>query len=92
MYMLERNQEALAYFKLAQAILECELGPSHERTMTVRVFNFNIKLQASRNILKAKRTVLGIKPEFRQLWTTALPHPAPKSKKKKKKGAKKGKK
>jgi hypothetical protein len=24
-------------------------------------------------------------PEFRPLWTTALPHPAPKSKKKKKK-------
>jgi hypothetical protein len=37
--------------------------------------------------MKSKRTVLDIKPEFRQLWTTALPHPAPKSKKgKKKKG------
>jgi hypothetical protein len=35
MYMLERNQECLAYFELAEAILECELGPSHERTMTV---------------------------------------------------------
>ena len=35
MYMLERNQECLAYFELAHAILECELGPSHERTMTV---------------------------------------------------------
>lgn len=35
MYMLERNQECLAYFELANAILECELGPSHERTMTV---------------------------------------------------------
>jgi len=34
MYLLERNQESLAYFELAQAILECELGPSHERTMT----------------------------------------------------------
>ena len=40
--------------------------------------------------MKAKRTVLDIKPEFRQLWTTALPHPAPKTKKgKKKKGKKK---
>ena len=40
--------------------------------------------------MKSKRTVLGIKPEFKQLWTTALPHPAPKSKKKKKgKGKKK---
>lgn len=35
MYMLERNQEATAYFELSHAILECELGPSHERTMTV---------------------------------------------------------
>jgi hypothetical protein len=40
--------------------------------------------------MKGKRTVLDIKPQFRQLWTTALPHPAPKSKKgKKKKGKKK---
>ena len=79
MYMLERNQEAMAYFELAQAILECELGPSHERTMT-----------AQRNIMKAKRTVLNIAPLHRQLWTTALPHPCPKVKKKKK--GKKGKK
>lgn len=35
MYMLERNQECMAYFELAHAILECELGPHHERTMTV---------------------------------------------------------
>ena len=35
MYMLERNQESMAYFELAHAILECELGPNHERTMTV---------------------------------------------------------
>lgn len=40
MYMLERNQECLAYFELAHAILECELGPSHERTMTVSVLIF----------------------------------------------------
>jgi hypothetical protein len=34
--------------------------------------------------------VLNIKPEFRQLWKTAVPHPAPKKgKKKKKKGKKK---
>jgi len=36
MYMLERNQESIAYFELAHAILECELGPHHERTLTVR--------------------------------------------------------
>lgn len=40
--------------------------------------------------MKSKRTVLGIRPQFRQLWTTAVPHPAPKGKKKKK--GKKGKK
>jgi len=78
MFMLERNQEAKAYFELANAILECELGPQHERTLT-----------SKRNILKINRTVLDIQPEFRTLWTTALPHPAPKSKKGKKKKKKK---
>lgn len=78
MYMLERNQEAKAYFELSNAILECELGPQHERTLT-----------SARNINKANKTVLGITPEYRPLWTTALPHPAPKSKKKKKKKGKK---
>jgi hypothetical protein len=76
--MLERNQEAKAYFELSNAILECELGPQHERTLT-----------SARNINKANKTVLGITPEYRPLWTTALPHPAPKSKKKKKKKGKK---
>lgn len=48
MYMLERNQECLAYFELAHAILECELGPSHERTMTVSLliaYPFIFRLQ-----------------------------------------------
>ena len=75
MFMLERNEEAKAYFELANAILECELGPHHERTLT-----------SARNINKIKRTDLGIVPEYRPLWTTALPHPCPKGKKKKKKG------
>ena len=79
MFMLERNEEAKAYFELANAILECELGPQHERTLT-----------SARNIKKVNRTVLGIVPEYRPLWTTALDHPNPKAKKKKKK--KKGKK
>lgn len=34
MFMLERNEEAKAYFELSNAILECELGPNHERTLT----------------------------------------------------------
>ena len=80
MYILERNQETKAYFELAYAIQEEELGPNHERVLT-----------SKRNLLKAERTVLGIVPQFRQLWTTAVPHPAP-SKKKKKGKKKKGKK
>ena len=78
MFMLERNEEAKAYFELANAILECELGPQHERTLT-----------SARNISKVNKTVLGIVPKFKPLWTTALPHPAPKGKKKKKKKGKK---
>ena len=35
MYMLERNQESKAYFELASAIMDAELGPHHERTLTV---------------------------------------------------------
>ena len=80
MFMIQRNQEAKAYFELAHVILECELGSSNERTLTV-----------GKNLNKIHRTNLGIVPEFRPLWYTALPHPAPKNGKKKKKG-KKGKK
>ena len=54
MYMLERNQEGKAYFELANAVMDAELGPQHERTLTT-----------SRNLLKADRTFLDIKPEFR---------------------------
>lgn len=49
MFMLERNQEAKAYFELSNAILECELGYDHERTLT-----------AKRNIKKINRTVLDV--------------------------------
>lgn len=80
MLMLDRNQEAYAYFELASAILEVELGPEHERTLT-----------ASRNLKKSKRTVLNITPEFQPLWSFAAQNPLPKlgKKKKKKKGKKK---
>lgn len=60
--------------------MDAELGPNHERTLT-----------SKRNVGKSKRTVLDIKPQFRMLWTTAVPHPAP-SKGKKKGKKKKGKK
>lgn len=79
MFMLERNEEAKAYFELADAILECELGPQHERTLTAR-----------KNIQKINRTDLGIVPLYRPLWRTAFPKPHPTAKKKKK--GKKGKK
>ena len=79
MFMLERNQEAKAYFELANAIFECELGQQHERTLT-----------SARNINKVNKTDLKIIPEYRPVWYTAVPHPAPKAKKKKK--GKKGKK
>lgn len=49
MYMLERNQECKAYFELANAIFEAELGPNHERTLT-----------SFRNKKKSQRTVLDI--------------------------------
>jgi hypothetical protein len=51
MYLLERNQECKAYFQLSNAIMEAELGPNHERTLTT-----------SRNVKKALRTVLDIVP------------------------------
>lgn len=57
MFMLERNEEAKAYFELANAIFECELGSNHERSLT-----------SSRNILKIGRTNLEHIPEYRQLW------------------------
>ena len=75
MFLMERNEEAKAYFELANAILECELGSNHERTLI-----------SSRNILKVSRTHMNHVPEYKQLWTTALPDPNPKGAKKKKGG------
>ena len=75
MYMLERNQEAKAFLELSNAIMDAELGPDHERTLTT-----------ARNILKANRTQLHLKPEYRYLWTTFDRHPNPGGKKKGKKG------
>lgn len=81
MFMLERNEESKAYFQLSNAILDAELGPDHERTIT-----------AQRNIGRADRSVFEIRrPEYRPLWKTAVLLPLPKKKKKGKKG-KKGKK
>ena len=80
MFFLERNEEAKGYFDLANAILECELGPQHERTLT-----------SLKNLTKIKKSAFRFQvPEFRPLYYIGLPHPAPKAKKKGK--AKKGKK
>jgi len=79
MYRMERNEEAKAFFELTDAIFQCELGPDHERSLVSR-----------RNIQKVNRANLRHVPEYRQQWSTNLPHPNPKeSKKKKKKGKKK---
>lgn len=80
MFMLERNEEAKAYFELSNAIFECEVGANHERTLVT-----------SRNLLKVSRTSLNHIPEYKQLWTTAIldPNPAGPKKKKGKKGKKK---
>jgi tetratricopeptide (TPR) repeat protein len=77
MYMLERNAESKAYFELSGAIMDAELGPHHERTLTT-----------VRNLLKSDRTFLDHKPEYRQLWETYMHHPNPPAGKK---GKKKGK-
>lgn len=34
--MLGRSQEALGYIEIAEVVLDTELGPHHERTMTAR--------------------------------------------------------
>lgn len=39
MFFLDRVREAMAYFKLAKAILETELGTYHFRTTTVQKRN-----------------------------------------------------
>ncbi len=36
MLELERNDEANAYFELAEAIVEVEIGPDHERSLTIK--------------------------------------------------------
>ena len=79
MFYLERNQECKAYFELANAIMEAELGPNHERTLTT-----------ARNIQKSNKTVLDVKAEYRFLWSTYIPTLGGKKKKgKSKKGKKK---
>jgi hypothetical protein len=45
MFLLERNQEAKAFLELSNAIMEGELGPDHERTLTT-----------GRNCIKASKT------------------------------------
>lgn len=81
MYLLERNPESKAFLELSNAIMEAELGPEHERTLTT-----------ARNILKSQRTLMHLKPEYRHLWWTWDRDPRPGGKKKKKGKKGKGKK
>ena len=56
--------------------MEAELGQHHERTLTT-----------ARNALKTdKMPIFEQKPEYRQMWETAIYHPNPPAGKKKKKG------
>eukprot|EP00826_Nyctotherus_ovalis_P036584 TRINITY_DN3259_c0_g2_i6.p1 TRINITY_DN3259_c0_g2~~TRINITY_DN3259_c0_g2_i6.p1 ORF type:complete len:516 (+),score=189.72 TRINITY_DN3259_c0_g2_i6:683-2230(+) len=79
MLALGRYQEANAYFLLAHAILQMELGPMHERTMT-----------AFQNIEKTKRMPLVPAPEYKQPWNIFVLDRCPIKKRgaKKKKGKK----
>jgi len=56
---LGRSQEALAYFKIAQAILECELGNCHTRSLT-----------ATGNIAKCEKEYFENVPSYKFLWAT----------------------
>ncbi|KAL4481373.1 hypothetical protein ABPG72_010526 [Tetrahymena utriculariae] len=78
MFMLERNHESLAYFKLAEAVFEAELGPFHNRTST-----------AARNIKKCEKGQFLNIPQYRTLWETYENDPYPKKGKKKGKKKKK---
>lgn len=75
--MLDRNKEALSYFKIAHAIFQSELGTFHERTQT-----------ANGNIRKSNRGVFDNIPGYKKLWEVYEKDPFGK-KKKKKKGDKK---
>ena len=76
MYFLGRSHESMAYFQLAQAIMELELGPYHYRTATVILTLSNLclrlssPLQINRNISKCRKSEFNTKPEFKQLWQT----------------------
>ena len=59
MYMLDRNQESLGYFSLANSIFDCELGPFHNRTLV-----------SAQNMKKAGRGYFNNVPEFPTLWET----------------------
>lgn len=81
-FMLGRSQQALGYIEIAEVVLDTELGPHHERTMTSR---YNLK--------KITRGMFENKPAFRKFWQVFEEDLFEKKKKKKKDdGGKKGKK
>ncbi len=77
-FMVDRNKEALSYFKVAAAVLTAELGQFHERVLTVR----------ENEKLSNKSFYINI-PEYRKLWQVYEKDPFGKKKKKKKVGKKK---
>ena len=56
-FMLRRSQEALGYIEIAEAVLDTELGPHHERTMTSRS-----------NLKKLCQGTFDNQPAFRKFW------------------------
>ena len=75
--MLDRNKEALSYFKICYAVFQSELGTFHERTQT-----------AFSNLKKSQRGEIEQIPAYRKLWEVYEKDPFGKKKKKKKKGKK----
>ena len=61
MYMLDRNQESLGYFSLANSIFDCELGPFHNRTL---VSAQNMKKAGIFETLKSKTRQLSMATEL----------------------------
>ena len=56
-FMLQRSQEALGYMEIAEVVLDTQLGPHHERTMTSR-----------NNLKKLTKGTFDNQPAMRKFW------------------------
>ena len=62
--ILNRNNDALPYFKLAHSILDLELGRFSERTLIVE-----------QNIMKCRKAFIQSPPAFQTMWKTYVEKP-----------------